>query len=860
MAKMHKLTKGGQTIFPATIYDAVVNPQTRKSLTAEIAELESSLNGGDTGYIKLNIQSWVTGQWTGEGSSLTHNDNSSYKRNTEVSTLIKRGAVLTMYEASGKQVKMNGYGITFKFRDSAKNKVEWRWYESGNGIQIGNTDAVEIYMTVASSGIESLNGFVIKGAYVKGAGDKISELTENVESLERSTADNIEHISNLDESVNGGNIGRIYINENDLVTGRWTGEGKNLKADSMEGYLRTKEIYDINLKAGDLVSVYDKTGKQVKANSLGLNMKFKNSTNTSSIISYQDSGTYYKLNEDATQMAFFGTSSAVEKITGYFFKGFRVKGFDEKISELTENVESLERSTADNIEHISNLDESVNGGNIGRIYINENDLVTGRWTGEGKNLKADSMEGYLRTKEIYDINLKAGDLVSVYDKTGKQVKANSLGLNMKFKNSTNTSSIISYQDSGTYYKLNEDATQMAFFGTSSAVEKITGYFFKGFRVKGFDEKISDVDESIHKHINDVKITDFYHSLKILFIGSSFGVDTINYVGDIAHSYNFNIVIGNLYVGASGIKDYITFYESDRKISYYKWNLNAIAWENGTSTVKEALSDEAWDFVVIQNGAYQSADESTYWDQDEKGNITKNYVNLFADIIDRCCLFSHPVICFNMTWAYSVYHTLSSSQGSKDKWLSFGINQKQRQLGMYTELCRLAQKVLQHCPEVKFVIPSGTAVQNARGTSLRTDTTIQGVVSQSNPETGTTVTTVVPTIEEAESMTDLNQAAVDYPFMAGKDNNFMNWHYGTDLSRDCLHMTEGIGRYLVGGALWQMIGYKLSHLNFLGNTYRTTKEDKTNYRIIAVTDRRANIAQKCVIAALDNPYGVSDITE
>lgn len=702
MVKMHKLTKGGQTIYPATIYDAVVNPKTRKSLTTEISELESSLNGGDTGYINLNIHSWVTGQWTGEGSSLTHNDNSSYKRNTEVSTLIKSGAILTMYEASGKQVKMNDYGITFKFRGSAKNKAEWSWYDSGNGILIGNTDAVEIYMTVETSNVEFLNGFVIKGAYVKGAEDKISELTES--------------------------------------------------------------------------------------------------------------------------------------------------------------VESLEQSTTDNIEHIFNIDESVNGGNVGRIYINEDDLVTGRWTGEGKNLKADSMEGYLRTKNLYDITLKAGDLISVYDKAGKQVKANSLGLNMKFKNSTNTSSIISYQDSGTYYKLTEDAMQMAFFGTSEAVEKITGYYFKGFRIKGFDEKISDVNESIHKHINDVKITDFYHSLKILFIGSSFGVDTINYVGDIAHSYNFNIVIGNLYVGASGIKDYITFYESDRKISYYKWNLNAIAWENGTSTVKEALSDEAWDFVVIQNGAYQSADESTYWDQDEKGNITKNYVNLFADIIDRCCLFSHPVICFNMTWAYSVYHTLSSSQGSKDKWLSFGINQKQRQLGMYTELCRLAQKVLQHCPEVKFVIPSGTAVQNARGTSLRTDTTIQGVVSQSNPETGTTVTTVVPTIEEAESMTDLNQAAVDFPFMAGKDNNFMNWHYGTDLSRDCLHMTEGIGRYLVGGALWQMIGYKLSRLNFTGNTYRTTKEDKTNYRIIAVTDRRADIAQKCVIAALDNPYGVSDIME
>nr|DAE60442.1 MAG TPA: hypothetical protein [Caudoviricetes sp.] len=39
MVKMHKLTKGGQTIYPATITDAVVNPNTRKSLTAELAEI-----------------------------------------------------------------------------------------------------------------------------------------------------------------------------------------------------------------------------------------------------------------------------------------------------------------------------------------------------------------------------------------------------------------------------------------------------------------------------------------------------------------------------------------------------------------------------------------------------------------------------------------------------------------------------------------------------------------------------------------------------------------------------------------------------------------------------------------------------
>lgn len=44
MAKMYKLTKGGQTIYPATITDAVVNPKTRKSLATEISDLENEFS------------------------------------------------------------------------------------------------------------------------------------------------------------------------------------------------------------------------------------------------------------------------------------------------------------------------------------------------------------------------------------------------------------------------------------------------------------------------------------------------------------------------------------------------------------------------------------------------------------------------------------------------------------------------------------------------------------------------------------------------------------------------------------------------------------------------------------------------
>lgn len=43
MAKIHKLTKSGQTIYPATTTDAVVHPATRKNLTEELTELNKRI-------------------------------------------------------------------------------------------------------------------------------------------------------------------------------------------------------------------------------------------------------------------------------------------------------------------------------------------------------------------------------------------------------------------------------------------------------------------------------------------------------------------------------------------------------------------------------------------------------------------------------------------------------------------------------------------------------------------------------------------------------------------------------------------------------------------------------------------------
>ena len=62
MAKIHKLIKDGQTIYPATTTDAVVHPTSRKNLTEELSKLESKteslskITGVSSAVIKFSKQ------------------------------------------------------------------------------------------------------------------------------------------------------------------------------------------------------------------------------------------------------------------------------------------------------------------------------------------------------------------------------------------------------------------------------------------------------------------------------------------------------------------------------------------------------------------------------------------------------------------------------------------------------------------------------------------------------------------------------------------------------------------------------------------------------------------------------------
>ena len=73
MAKIYKLTKGGQTIYPATTTDAVVNPNGRKSLTSELSEIDARISGKkeySVGKNIINPSNLTDGYYLGQDGSL----------------------------------------------------------------------------------------------------------------------------------------------------------------------------------------------------------------------------------------------------------------------------------------------------------------------------------------------------------------------------------------------------------------------------------------------------------------------------------------------------------------------------------------------------------------------------------------------------------------------------------------------------------------------------------------------------------------------------------------------------------------------------------------------------------------------
>lgn len=713
-------------------------------------------------------------------------------------------------------------------------------------------------------------------------------------------------VTKLENKIEG-----LSIKASEYVIGYWAGDN-HPKATSTDGYLRCNVPYQIDANTNDVISMYNSQGKKVRIADYELTIKLTDANGNKVNWSYQDSGNDILPSANAKLLYIHtSTPSAISDIDGFFFLGMFSKKIVDYIIELDKRSKETEEQSEENKRQIEGLINTAKLNYTSTKWLNA--YANSAYVGDSliDNPRSNNTNSALEVLDVSEI--EDDTVIYILDSLG----INSFdGWVFKFFGADNNRILTSIGGStGTndrgYIKPN-GAVKLGLHFSNSRIEGDKVEFLKSFSIqnipylqKSVYEQFEDVNNNVKNNKENIdhnkeninhnkeninllgervtalenKDSTFYkEALKILFIGSSFGVDTVREVGNICKSFNKDVIIGNAYIGAAVLGVFISRWESGRGVTYYKWKYQATDWEqyNGTTgkwssepgsditdegepapandTVKMdwILADEAWNFVILQNGAYQSPspDQSVFWKKGEDGIITNNIVQELIDKCKKASLYSNPVFGMNMTWAFSVYHTISDSHGPSgaddDKWLDYGSNQRERQIGMWTNISKNYKDCITNCPDVKFVIPSGTAVQNARTNLVLRNSTIY-----------TSAVPAPPSIEQAEVITSLDGIESTYPFM----DNTVNWRNKTDFTRDSIHADFGITRYIIAGTLFQTFIAKLFNIDIENCTYRIPLSGG-NYReqlCTAVTDDNISLINKCIKEACNKPFEITTIS-
>ena len=193
------------------------------------------------------------------------------------------------------------------------------------------------------------------------------------------------------------------------------------------------------------------------------------------------------------------------------------------------------------------------------------------------------------------------------------------------------------------------------------------------------------------------------TLRILSVANSFGVDAVEQnLHDIALADGHVLIIGNMYIGGCSLeRHYNNSVSGSTDYSYRKVGADGILTKRPETTLDYSLRDEPWDIVIFHQASPLCGLPETY-----EPFLTKLIAYARAHTPKK------SKIMINQTWAYAV-------DATHEKFGTYGHSQEK----MYEALCDAYSKAAKkHKLEL---IPSGTAVQNSRGTFNQDNVTRDG---------------------------------------------------------------------------------------------------------------------------------------
>jgi hypothetical protein len=182
-------------------------------------------------------------------------------------------------------------------------------------------------------------------------------------------------------------------------------------------------------------------------------------------------------------------------------------------------------------------------------------------------------------------------------------------------------------------------------------------------------------------------------VRILAVGNSFAQDAVEQnLHELAAAEGIQTIIANMYIGGCSLERHLNNARENRAdYAYRKIDLDGVKRTRKGVTLAEALVDEEWDYVSVQQVSGQSGNYASY---------AASLPDLLAYL--RAHLPAKTEIVLHQTWAYA----------SDSKHKDF-VHYHHDQQEMFRAIVD-ANKRVSKAYKLKRVVPSGVAVQRARG--------------------------------------------------------------------------------------------------------------------------------------------------
>ena len=194
-------------------------------------------------------------------------------------------------------------------------------------------------------------------------------------------------------------------------------------------------------------------------------------------------------------------------------------------------------------------------------------------------------------------------------------------------------------------------------------------------------------------------------IKVLAIGNSFSEDAVEfYLHDLLKEKKQDILIANAMIPACNLSTHINNLQNNLPFySYRKINIFGEKKTIENQTLSTIINNEEWDYISFQQASPESGLVETF-----VTNLPSLYNQTYAINLNK-----NTKYLLHETWAYA---PTSNHPGF--------VNYNRNQITMYNGIINSYMKAMKMIPATK-IIPSGTAIQNARTSTLGNDLTRDG---------------------------------------------------------------------------------------------------------------------------------------